>query len=69
MTWWTAGTFLAGTLLGAAVASWGAWLAFRDNARRYFAARGFGAGRALEEANKAMGVEWYDPRDLDDPEV
>ena len=66
MTWTAAGAFVAGALLGAAVASWGAWLAFRDNARQYFALRGYGPNQATREANRALGVEWYDPRDAGD---
>lgn len=66
MTWeWVMGAFLVGFLLGSSVASWGAWLAFRDNARGYFRLRGYGTEQATREANRAMGVEWYDPRDAE----
>jgi len=56
---------LVGFLVGSSVAVWGAWLAFRDHARRYFRLRGYGADQATREANRALGVEWFDPRDAE----
>ena len=57
--WWVA----VGFVLGGAVTTWGTWLAFRDNARRYFTIRGYDSEAARREADRVMGVDWYDPRD------
>jgi len=57
--------FLVGFALGGAIAAWGAWLGYRDNVRRYFLERDYSPARATEEANRAMGIEMYDPRQND----